>query len=427
MLRQVHEAQDNFAALAVAQTTICVAKVEGPPGNGKTATCSVLADRLNEAILEGTIKRFGQPLGFMAIQPNTLLREDFGGFPYLGDLDTTWDPNRPDEVATSRKVMCRAEDATLALAEDQPHVILADELADVHWEIQGAMLGYMARRHGKSVFMAASNPEEMATNPTPLRPAFVSRMWHGTWSEHPVHWAQRASVTELDADGMLREYYPPLPVPIVSDNWLLTRPTWNAALANFCDAYPRESELDAREERFKSPGAYSNACPVKLEEQSRPFPCDRTRQLCSYGLAAATDIGATSRTLRDVTEGFLGLGASEAFWCWFDNMDLQDGLEILLHPEQMREPDSPMAAHLTMAGVLKAWGNGRTASHWANMIAVFNQAYDWSPDLCQCFFPTVLAAQPDGETLMRSPAIDSLANITYGVHSAVKTAKEAQR
>jgi hypothetical protein len=203
---------------------------------------------------------------------------------------------------------------------------------------------------------------------------------------------------------------------------MTTQHTWKAVLSNFVDAFPRERELDLESSKYCTEGEYSNNCPTDPEKQNKPFPCTRSRHWCSYGLAAATDIGATREVLRDVTTGFIGAEASEAFWSWYGRMDIQPGDEILDNPQLMHKPSNPMAAHLTMAGVLRHWNKDR-AYRWLSMMQVFEVAYQWCPDLCQCFFPAVLAAQPDGEVVPKSKAVSEMAQVVYEMNKAIKGVK----
>jgi hypothetical protein len=313
----------------VSQVRMCVecgvpALVWGPPGVGKTAAITAMAQQMGRH-LEVVIGSVREPA-------------DFLGLPVVGGGDVRYAP-----PAWARR-----------LAEAERGLLFLDEISTAPPAVQAALLRVVLERvvgelelPPSVAIVAAANPPDMAADGWDLSAPLANRFAH-------IEWA-------VDAQSWCREFpgYWGCPPDVRG----LPEPAWARArglVAGF---------LHAR------PGLLLQV-PESAAERGRAWPSPRTWDMASRLMAALMSRGSS-----DLAEAALlavppvvGEGAGLEFAAWVREQDLPDPEAVLARPDDHPLPERGDALYAVLCSVaavaqdaeerwLRAWRvMGRVAS-----------------------------------------------------------------
>ncbi|KNZ70324.1 AAA domain (dynein-related subfamily) [Thermincola ferriacetica] len=286
----------------------------GPPGVGKTASISALADKLGLP-LEVVLASIREPA-------------DFSGLPVIRDNGVVMEP-----PAWARR-----------LAEAGKGILFLDEISTAPPAVQAALLRVVLDRvvgdlplpDGVSV-VAAANPPEQAAGGWDLSAPLANRFCHLTWSLDTEAWV----------DGMIQGWRIPV-VPRLPDGWEAGIPASRALVAGFIRHRPH----------------LLLQVPASDEQAGRAWPSPRSWDMAARLLAACDAAQAGEDVAASLVAGCVGEGAGLEFLAWRKALDLPDPEEILAHPDRFRIPERGDQAFAVLTAVVSAAVGNLTKDRW---------------------------------------------------------------
>lgn len=284
----------QMALWIVAQTNIPCC-TEGMPGGGKTQGVAGFARALARRMF--------------ALIGSAMAPEDIGGLP---DIDRT------DGVVDMRP-MRWAHHAATHLA-----VILVDELTSCGPDKQAPMLTAIQDKrigdmhlHPDTIFIAACNPPQIATNGTPLTKPMANRFYHHKWKPHLPAW--RAGLR--GQEGKALTWAPPA-IPVLPADWEKHVSHYAQAVDTFIERNPNCAEG------------------FPEDEETLAFPTLRSWTNLIRALAACRSVNAPGEVMRTVMNGLIGVGTASEFAAWLDHCDLADPEAVLNGEEWVFDIDN---------------------------------------------------------------------------------------
>jgi len=310
--------------LAIAVQARVPVLIWGPPGAGKTATITAVAEAL-ELPLEVIIASIREP-------------SDFAGLPVVRE-----DGVRMEPPAWAKR-----------LAQAGKGILFLDEISTAPPAVQAALLRVVLDRvvgdlplPPSVAVVAAANPPEQAAGGWDLSAPLANRFCHLTWEVNPQAWV----------DGMLRGW--PVPaIPRLPDGWEAGIPAARALVASFIRYRP----------------SLLLQVPQSEEQAGRAWPSPRTWDMAARLLAAAEAAQAESDVVAALVNGCVGEGAGLEFLAWRQALDLPDPEEILADPNKFRMPERGDLAFAALAAVVSAALSNLTRERWLAAWAVLARA-----------------------------------------------------
>ncbi len=286
----------------------------GPPGVGKTAVVTAVADALSLP-LEVVLASIREPA-------------DFSGLPVIRDAG----------------VSMEAPSWARRLAAAGRGVLFLDEISTAPPAVQAALLrvvldrvvGDLSLPPGIAV-VAAANPPEQAAGGWDLSAPLANRFCHLSWALDTQGWV----------DGMIQGW----PVPRVDrlpEGWESGISTARALVAAFIRHRPH----------------LLLQVPQSEEQAGKAWPSPRSWDMASRLLAAADAAAAGDDVVAALVAGCVGDGAGLEFLAWRRALDLPDPEWVLSHPDRFRVPDRGDQAFAVLTAVIAAAVSRLTKDRW---------------------------------------------------------------
>ncbi|HWP98716.1 MAG TPA: MoxR family ATPase [Syntrophomonadaceae bacterium] len=298
----------------------------GPPGVGKTATITTLADVLGLP-LEVVLASIREP-------------SDFSGLPVI----------REDGVSMEPPAWARR------LVQAGKGVLFLDEISTAPPAVQSALLrvvldrvvGDLALPPGVSV-VASANPPEQAVGGWDLSAPLANRFCHLFWSLDAQSWV----------DGMIRgwSYYD---LPHLSATFETLIPQKQALVASFIRHRPH---LLLQVPKYEG-------------QAGKAWPSPRSWSMAARLMAAADSVQAEEDVAAFLIAGCVGEGASLEFLGWCRDLDLPDPEEILANPSHFMLPERGDQAFAILTAIITAVTGRLTEERWSAAWSVLAQAAD---------------------------------------------------
>ncbi len=298
----------------------------GPPGVGKTATVTMLAEVL-ELPLEVVLASIREP-------------SDFSGLP----------------VITSEGVQMEPLAWAHRLAKAGRGVLFLDEISTAAPAVQSALLrvvlervvGDLALPPGVSV-VASANPPEIAVGGWDLSAPLANRFCHLFWSLDTQGWI----------DGMIRGWSV-ASLPQLPPQWEEYIPEKHALAASFIRHRPHLLLQLPRDEG----------------QAGKAWPSPRSWAMAARLSAAADSVQAEEDVVAALIAGCIGEGACLEFLAWCRDLDLLDPEEVLANPSSLRLPERGDQAFAILTAVITAAVDRLTEERWTAAWSVLALAAD---------------------------------------------------
>mgnify|MGYP001183180644 CR=1 FL=1 len=296
----------------------------GPPGTGKTATITAIADALSLP-LEVVLASIREPA-------------DFSGLPVI----------REDGVVMEAPSWARR------LAQAGKGILFLDEISTAPPAVQAALLRVVLDRvvgdlelpEGIAV-VAAANPPECAAGGWDLSPPLANRFCHLSWSLDTQGWI----------DGMIQGWKTPS-IPVLPDSWEAGIPASRALVASFIRHRPH----------------LLLQLPESEEQAGKAWPSPRSWDMASRLLAACDAAKAGEDVAASLVAGCVGDGAAMEFLAWRKALDLPDPETVLANPSGFRVPERGDQAFAVLTAVVSAAVSNLTKERWLAAWAVLARA-----------------------------------------------------
>ena len=314
------------AALALALQSGVPVLAWGPPGVGKTAVITALADSLSLP-LEVVLASIREPA-------------DFSGLPVIRD-----DGVRMEAPSWARR-----------LAEAGKGILFLDEISTAPPAVQAALLRVVLDRvvgdlelpPGVAV-VAAANPPEQAAGGWDLSPPLANRFCHLSWALNTQGWI----------DGMIQGW--PVPsVPRLPDNWEAGIPASRTLVAAFIRHRPH----------------LLLQLPESEEQAGKAWPSPRSWDMAARLLAASNAAQAGDDAAASLVAGCVGEGAGLEFLAWRKALDLPDPEAVLAAPDSFKVPERGDQAFAVLTAVVTAAVSNLTSERWMAAWQVLARAAD---------------------------------------------------
>jgi MoxR-like ATPase len=296
----------------------------GPPGVGKTATITMLADVLGLP-LEVVLASIREP-------------SDFSGLPVIGEKGVRMEP-----PAWAHR-----------LAQAGEGLLFLDEISTAPPAVQSALLrvvlervvGDLALPAAVSV-VAAANPPEQAAGGWDLSAPLANRFCHLFWSLDTQGWV----------DGMIRGWsFSNLPhLPSAWENSIAEK---EVLIASFIRHRPH----------------LLLQLPNDETQAGKAWPSPRSWSMAARLLAAAETVKADEDVVAALIAGCIGEGACLEFLAWRRDLDLPDPEEVLANPLYFRLPDRGDQAFAILGAVITAAVARLTEERWSAAWCVLARA-----------------------------------------------------
>jgi len=298
----------------------------GPPGTGKTAAITAIADALSLP-LEVVLASIREPA-------------DFSGLPVIRE-----DGVRMEPPAWARR-----------LAREGKGILFLDEISTAPPAVQAALLrvvldrvvGDLALPPGVAV-VAAANPPEQAAGGWDLSPPLANRFCHLTWTLDSQAWI----------DGMIRGWPSPTVSPL-AENWEAGIPSARSLVAAFIRHRPH----------------LLLQLPQSEEQAGKAWPSPRSWDMAARLLAASNAAQAGDDVAASLVAGCVGEGAALEFLAWLRNLDLPDPEELLREPDKFKVPERGDQAFAVLTAVVSAAVGNLTRDRWLAAWTVLARAAD---------------------------------------------------
>lgn len=338
----------------VAQTAVPVCCV-GMPGSAKTATHYALARALGRE--------------FIVIVGSAMAPEDVGGLPI------------PDHAAGFVRMM---PIQWAHRASTQRCLVLLDEITSVGPDKQAPMLTVIQdKRCGDlhllpdTLFAAACNPPEIATNGMPLSKPMANRFFHHSWTPNVKAW--RAGLSNPQAPMTWAD-----PVfPILPTDWQ-TRVHKQASLVDaFIGSAPDRVEV------------------MPSDDETLAFPTMRSWSNLIWALTACDSVGAPDDVRRAVADGMIGHAVAGEFFSYVDRLDLADPEEILDGKAWSFDPARPDRGTAFLSALWVAVRGNPTKQRWQRALDLLFDAAEYAPELACLYMADAIEMKSPG--LMPTP------------------------
>ena len=285
----------------------------GDPGNGKSTVV------LNWAKVLGY-----QPL---LVIGSTHPPEDFSGIPYV----------MADKVGTP-EFFAQIPPEFAHASINKKCLIFLDELTTVRPSKRAPMLSWLSERmicgrkvHEDSIFIAAYNPDTMATDGTPLEKPMANRFFHADWKHDKQSW---------DA-GMIGEEFKPAWVPAAPkrSDWMRFVPKIGSLIVSYTNKNSGELNI------------------IPEDDSQYAFPTPRSWTNLRNAMALAECMGANDHITRELCIGFLGKTVGRTFNKFISTLDLFDTELAINKPMEFKHnktrPDLTVALMTSVISSLK--------------------------------------------------------------------------
>lgn len=286
----------------------------GPPGVGKTATITTIAEALSLP-LEVVIASVREPA-------------DFAGLPVI----------RENGVVMEAPAWARR------MHQAGRGILFLDEISTAPPAVQAALLRVVLDRvvgdlelPADVAVVAAANPPEQAAGGWDLSAPLANRFCHLLWELDNQAWI----------NGMIQGWPNPS-VPHLPDGWQVGIPASRALVASFIRHRPH----------------LLLQVPTSEEQAGKAWPSPRSWDMASRLLAAAEAAQAGDDVTVSLVAGCVGDGAGLEFLAWRRDLDLPDPEEVLAHPEQFRVPARGDQAFAALTAVVSAAVRDLTKDRW---------------------------------------------------------------
>jgi len=314
----------SVSALSIAIQAGVPVLAWGPPGVGKTATITAVAEALSLP-LEVVLASIREPA-------------DFAGLPVV----------RPDGVYMEAPAWAKR------LARSGRGLLFLDEINTAPPAVQAALLRVVLDRVVGDlplppgvVVVAAANPPEQAAGGWDLSPPLANRFCHLHWSLDSQAWI----------DGMIQGWQTPS-LPRLPKDWEAFIPASRALVAAFVRHRPQ----------------LLLQVPQSEEQAGKAWPSPRSWDMAARLLAACDAARAGDDTAASLVAGCVGEGAGLEFLAWRKALDLPDPEEVLAHPDQFRVPGRGDQAFAALTSVVSAAIRNLTRERWVAAWAVLARA-----------------------------------------------------
>ncbi|WP_461365285.1 AAA family ATPase [Candidatus Darwinibacter acetoxidans] len=311
-----------IAALSVALQAGVPILAWGPPGVGKTAVITALAESL-ALPLEVVLASIREPA-------------DFSGLPVI----------REDGVKMEAPAWARR------LAREGKGILFLDEISTAPPAVQAALLRVVLDRvvgdlelpPGVAV-VAAANPPEQAAGGWDLSPPLANRFCHLTWTLDSGAWI----------DGMIQGWPAPR-FEALPEGWEKGIPASRSLVAAFIRHRPHLL--------LQVPGSEDQA--------GKAWPSPRSWEMAARLLAASSDDDVAAI----LVSGCVGDGAAMEFLTWRRDLDLPDPEAVLREPEKFTIPKRGDQAFAILTAVVTAAVGNLTRDRWLAAWTVLARAAD---------------------------------------------------
>ena len=304
----------SVSALALAVQAGTPVLAWGPPGVGKTATITAVADAL-DLPLEVVLASIREPA-------------DFSGLPVIQE-----DGVRMEAPAWARR-----------LAQSGKGILFLDEISTAPPAVQAALLRVVLDRvvgdlplpPGVAV-VAAANPPEQAAGGWDLSAPLANRFCHLSWSLDTQAWI----------DGMIQGWQTPS-VPRLPEGWQGFIPASRGLVASFIRHRPH----------------LLLQVPASEDQAGKAWPSPRSWDMAARLLAASDAAQAGDDVAASLVAGCVGEGAGLEFLAWRKALDLPDPETVLANPSGFRVPERGDQAFATLTAVVSAAVGNLTPARW---------------------------------------------------------------
>ncbi len=304
----------SISALSIAIQAGTPVLAWGPPGIGKTATVTAVADSL-ALPLEVVLASIREP-------------SDFSGLPVI----------REEGVSMEAPSWARR------LTQSGKGILFLDEISTAPPAVQAALLRVVLDRvvgdlelpEGIAV-VAAANPPEQAAGGWDLSAPLANRFCHLSWSLDTGAWI----------DGMLSGWKTPA-VAALPEKWENGIPAARALVASFIRHRPH----------------LLLQVPESEEQAGKAWPSPRSWDMAARLLAAADAAQAGEDVVAILLAGSVGNGAGLEFLAWRKALDLPDPEWVLANPEKFQLPERGDQAFAVLSAVVTAAVGNLTKDRW---------------------------------------------------------------
>jgi hypothetical protein len=282
----------------------------GPPGVGKTAAITALAESLSLP-LEVVLASIREPA-------------DFSGLPVI----------REDGVKMEAPAWARR------LAREGKGILFLDEISTAPPAVQAALLRVVLDRVVGDLelppavaVVAAANPPEQAAGGWDLSPPLANRFCHITWTLDSGAWV----------DGMIRGWTTPR-FEALPEGWEKGIPASRSLVAAFIRHRPH----------------LLLQVPESDDQAGKAWPSPRSWEMAARLLAASSDDDVAAI----LVSGCVGDGAAMEFLTWRRDLDLPDPEAVLREPEKFTIPKRGDQAFAILTAVVTAAVGNLTRDRW---------------------------------------------------------------
>jgi len=313
------------SALAIAVAAGVPVVIWGPPGTGKTATVTQLAE-VNGLPLEVVIASIREP-------------SDFAGLPFVHDGSVTLAPPA----------------WAVRLVEAGEGIVFFDELSTAPPAVQAAMLRIPIERVVGDLelpadvrVIAAANRQDVAGT-WDLSAPTANRFCHLNWVPTP------AAIAEGFVGG-----FPKASVPTLRKDWQSLAAAYRAEIGAFLRHRPN----------------LALAMPGDSALAGEAWPSPRTWEMAADLAAAAEAAEASADVLALLIGGAVGDGAAMEYLQWRSQLDLPDPEVVLANPELLKLPRRNDRAFAVLASVVAVVLANNTPERWEQSWGVVQRYLD---------------------------------------------------
>ena len=350
----------------------------GPPGTGKTASLTHIANRLgwHLEVLVGATRD----------------RTDFGGFPRYTPEGTVLDP-----FPWLRRIL-------EARREGKEAVLFLDELTSTPEDVRPALLRVINERVAGDTpiparVVAAANPEDHAVGGLLLEPPIANRLLHLEWGMTPQEFAHA-----------LREgfetLYPPLPKIPPEETLQHAQTEARELLALFLE---------------RNPGAAYHM--PKDDQASRAWPSYRTWYLAAQFLGTARALGMDEEVQALGVVGLVGPNGY-AFLAYVRDLDLPHPADVLRNPTLVPSRDD--RAYATLQSVVTWISANWSRENWYGAQKVLAYVGQTKPDIAAPAASRLIRVYAEARE-KRKPTWDFDPNFVNTFRPVLERVKEVMR
>lgn len=287
----------------------------GPPGVGKTATITSLAEAF-DLPLEVVIASIREPA-------------DFSGLPVVGEVGVRMEP----------PVWAHQ------LVQAGKGVLFLDEISTAPPAVQSALLRVVLERvvgdlslPSSVSIVASANPPEQAVGGWDLSAPLANRFCHLYWSMDTQGWIE----------GMIHGWHMSN-LACLPHGWENLIPNKQVVIASFIRHRPH----------------LLLQVPNNESQAGKAWPSPRSWAMAARLLAAADSVGAEYDVIASLLGGSIGEGACLEFLAWSKELDLPNPEEILANPKQLHLPERGDQSFAILTAIITAATGRLTEERWS--------------------------------------------------------------